>query len=150
MAVHPSIQSETDRRPVRSRAAFKIILVGLTAASVVLAQTGPASASERESSSGGPVSTAAAAEPSDLSTDTIETHGAPLVLAIVGAVLATGMAADQAGRTAGARVYYAGVTLTQYQGVKWQTRATAVAALGVIMGPVFMASFEATFYGLAS
>lgn len=72
------------------------------------------------------------------------------MLAIVGAVLATGMAADQAGRTAGARVYYAGVTLTQYQGVKWQTRATAVAALGVIMGPVFMASFEATFYGLAS
>jgi hypothetical protein len=150
MVVHFSGQSQSGARLPRPRAAVKPLIVGLTAASILVAQASPVSASEPAHSSVETISAGPAGGLSNADTEAIDTDAAPLVLAIVAAVIAGGGFADQMGRNAGARVYYAGVTMSQYQEVRWQTRATAIAALGVVMGPIFMSSFESTFYGLAA
>ena len=76
-----------------------------------------------------------------------ETTAVPII-AIVMAAIAVGGSYYGMGTAAGEKAYYAGLRNPEYQNVKWQVRAAAVGALGVIGGPVFMTGFENKFYSM--
>jgi len=150
MVVRFALRSQPAAKLRSGGLAMRPLLVGLVAASLVVAQAGLATANEPLRSQAGSSPGESVEVPGQPPADAIETDGVPLVLAIVAAVIAGGGFADQMGRNAGARVYYAGVTMAQYQHVKWETRAAVIAGLGVILRPIFMSSFESTFSGLAT
>jgi hypothetical protein len=76
-----------------------------------------------------------------------ETQAVP-VLGIIAAVIAVGGAYSAMGRTAGERVYHAGLRNAEYQKIKWQVRAGVIGFCGVVGGPIFMTNFENKFYSM--
>lgn len=74
--------------------------------------------------------------------------GVGAVVGIITAAIAVGGSYYAIGQVAGERAYYAGLRNPEYQQIKWGVRAGAVAAAGVVGGPIIMSGFENKFYSM--